>query len=140
MRKICEYDEKIEEYSKKKSELEKQRNQINTKIKNISTSLASAEKELKTYQKKKLLKINQVLVTLPLTYSQVEYTVRMATKSRLQEDFGSAILFTRPAYTRLGDRIYELERETVDICKKETNLKKKLKKLSDEVEKAGVTI
>jgi hypothetical protein len=40
----------------------------------------------------------------------------------------------------LGDRIYELERETVDICKKETNLKKKLKKLNDEVEKASVTI
>jgi chromosome segregation ATPase len=106
VRKICEYDEKIEEYSKKKSDLEKQRNQINTKIKNISQSLASAEKELKTYQKKKLLKINQVLVTLPVSYSQIEYTVKMGSKSRLQEDFGSAILFTRSSYNRLGDRIF----------------------------------
>ena len=61
----------IEEYSKKKSDLEKQRNQINTKIKNISTNLSTAEKELKIYQKKKLLKINQVYVSLPISFSQI---------------------------------------------------------------------
>ena len=71
VRKICEYDEKIEEYSRRKSELEKQRNQINNKIKNITVSLTNAEKELKIYQKKKLNKINQVFVTLPLRFSQV---------------------------------------------------------------------
>ena len=71
MDKICEYDEKIEEYSKKKSDLEKQRNQINTKIKNLSQSLTVAEKELKSYQKKKLLKINQVFVTFPISFSQI---------------------------------------------------------------------
>jgi hypothetical protein len=33
-----------------------------------------------------------------------------------------------------------LERETIDICKKETNLKKKLTKLVEQVEKASTTI
>lgn len=64
--------------------MEKQRNQINTKIKNITTSLTNAEKELKAYQKKKLLKINQVNVTLPVRFSQIEYTVKMGNKTRLQ--------------------------------------------------------
>jgi hypothetical protein len=68
----------------------------------------AAEKELKAYQKKKLLKINQVLVTLPVSFSQLEYQVSIGTRPRLQEDFNNAILFTRNAFTRLGERIVEL--------------------------------
>lgn len=64
--------------------MEKQRNQINTKIKNISTSLSTAEKELKIYQKKKLLKINQVYVSLPIGFSQIEYNAKVNGKPRLQ--------------------------------------------------------
>ena len=64
----------------------------------------------------------------------------MGNKSRLQEDFNNPILFTRHNFNRLGERITELERETVDICKKETNLKKKLTKLTDQVEKSSSTI
>lgn len=80
--------------------------------------MTSAEKELKAYQKKKLLKINQVYVTLPLRFSQIEYTVKVGGRARLQEDFTNPIMFTRHSFNRLGERIVELEKETVDICKK----------------------
>lgn len=92
------------------------------------------------YQKKKLLKINQVNITLPVKFSQIEYTVKMGSKTRMNEDFNNAILFTKSAFTKLGDRIVELEKETVDIVKKETNLKKKLTKLTEQVKKASSTI
>jgi hypothetical protein len=59
--------------------------------------------------------------------------VKINNKVRLQEDFTNAILFTRHSFNRLGERITELERETIDICKKETNLKKKLTKLVEQV-------
>lgn len=49
-------------------------------------------------------------------------------------------MFTKGNFNRLGERITELERETIDICKKETNLKKKLTKLIEQVEKASTTI
>lgn len=103
-------------------------------------SLTNAEKELKAYQKKKLLKINQVNITLPVKFSQVEYTVRMGPRTRIQEDFANAILFTTSAFHNLSDRIVKLEKETVDIVKKETNLKKKLGKLTEQVRKASSTI
>jgi septal ring factor EnvC (AmiA/AmiB activator) len=44
VRKICEYDEKIEENQKRKSDLEKQRNQVSNKIKTIDNELLKAEK------------------------------------------------------------------------------------------------
>ena len=118
VRKICEYDEKIEEYSRRKSELEKQRNQINNKIKTLTTTLNSAEKELKAYQKKKLLKINQVVVSLPVSFSQVEYQLKVGNRTRLPEDFQQAILFSRPVFGRLGERIRELEKETGTLSRK----------------------
>lgn len=102
--------------------------------------MSTAEKELKIYQKKKLLKINQVYVSLPISLSQIEYNAKINGRPRLQEDFSNAILFTKSNFNRLGERITELERETVDICKKETNLKKKLTKLIEQVEKASTTI
>ena len=79
-------------------------------------------------------------MTLPVSFSQIEYQVKANNRTRLQEDFANAILFTRSSFTRLGERIVELEKETADICKKETNLKKKLTKLTEQVEKSSSTI
>ena len=93
MRKICEYDEKIEENSRKKSELEKERNQITNKIKNLDQELDKAEVKLKDYQKKKLLKINQLIVSYPIHLSQVSYISESGERLKMQEDFNQAILF-----------------------------------------------
>ena len=83
------------------------------------------------YQKKKLLKINQLYVSLPIKTSQVEYLVNINGKHRMQEDFSNAILFEKASFARLGDRIEELKKEKVDIEKKQRNLNKKLSKLTD---------
>jgi hypothetical protein len=77
--------------------------------------LIKADKELKAFQKKKLLKINQLFVSLPVKTSQVEYLVNINNKYRLHEDFSNVILFEKVAFGRLGDRIEELKREKVDI-------------------------
>ena len=105
VRKICEYDEKIEENSRKKSEFEKERNQVHNKIKNLDNELEKSENKLKDYQKKKLLKINQLIVSYPLKCSQIQYFVNMNSKIRLHEDFGSAILFTYDIFNSLSRRI-----------------------------------
>ena len=67
--------------------------------------MIKAEKELKIYQKKKLLKINQLYVSLPVKASQIEYLVNVNGKHRLQEDFSNAILFEKASFGKLGDRI-----------------------------------
>ncbi len=77
--------------------------------------MIKADKELKAFQKKKLLKINQLFVSLPVKTSQVEYLVNINNKYRLHEDFSNVILFEKVAFGRLGDRIEELKREKVDI-------------------------
>lgn len=64
--------------------------------------MSKADKELKIYQKKKLLKINQLYVSLPIKFSQCEYLVKMNGRYKIQEDFSSAILFTNSSFKKLG--------------------------------------
>ena len=93
-----------------------------------------------TYQRKKLQKVNQLIVSYPVKFSQAEYNVNIGKKSRLHEDLSGSILFTRSSFKRLGDRIEELKKEKVDIEKKQKNLNKKLSKLTDSVHKSSVEI
>ena len=98
-------------------------------MRNLDNELDKAEKKLKEYQKKKLVKVNQLIVSYSIKLSQVEYLVKMNNRMKMHEDFSSVILFTNEIFNRLAKRIEELKIEKIDIEKKQKILTRKLSKL-----------
>ena len=64
----------------------------------------------------------------------------MNNKTKIHEDFSSAIMFTHEIFNRLARRIEELKQEKIDIQKKQKILTRKLSKLTDKVGNASYEI
>ena len=95
------------------------------------SELLKVDTELKILQKKKLVKVNLLDVTYPVSISQINHLVKVGATYTLPEDLNSSIMFTYPSYDKLTNRIKELKKEKIDIEKKQLILEKQLGRLKN---------
>ena len=113
------------------NDLKKKQEEVEKKEKNISKAIQKTEQEIQEFQRDKMQKLNQILISIILSQDQIQ----IINSNRLPTELDYYVLFTNNEFDKLRNRIVELKREKeAEIYGKE-DLEKEMKKLEKNCKK-----
>lgn len=113
------------------NDLKKKQEDVEKKEKNISKAIQKTEQEIQDFQRDKMQKLNQILISIILSQDQIQ----IIDGNKLPDDLGHDVLFTNAEFDKLRNRIVELKREKEGEIFRKDDLEKEMKKLEKNCKK-----
>ena len=108
------------------NDLKKKQEEVEKKEKTITRAIENTEKEIQDFQRDKMQKLNQILISIILSQEQIQ----IMNGNKLPLELENEVLFTNNEFEKLKNRIIELARETESERSREADLKKEEQKLN----------
>ena len=113
------------------NDLKKKQEDVEKKERNISKNIQKTEQEIQEFQRDKMQKLNQILISIILSQDQIQ----IINEKKLPPDLDVDVLFTNAEFEKLRDRIVELKREKESEIFRKDDLEKEMKKLEKNCKK-----
>ena len=113
------------------NDLKKKQEDVEKKEKTISKNINNTEQEIQEFQRDKMQRLNQILISIILSQDQIQ----IINDKKLPEDLDMDVLFTNAEFDKLRNRIVELRQEADDEKSRKNKLENERKKLEKNCKK-----